>query len=232
MNIFSLPFLIGLFWLAITVLLYAAMRHVHSRRPHMLLSPMIVVPVVLIITLLLARVPYADYASQSHLLSAMLGPATIAFAIPIFDYRQIMRKHWLPVCIGVVVGMGVAVVTTVMLCHLIGLPDTLERSLVVRSISTPFAIIAAPQLGGQADIAAICVVITGIVGMLLGEWILGWLPFSTVLARGALFGAGAHAVGTATAHQRDPEEGVISSLTMIIAGVLMVLLAPYLAPLV
>ncbi|WP_018606229.1 LrgB family protein [Uliginosibacterium gangwonense] len=225
--------LVGLFWLALTVLLYAAMRHVHGQRPHILLSPMIVVPIVLIITLLVARVPYASYASQSHWLSAMLGPATVAFAIPIFDYRQIMRRHWLPICVGVVVGMTIAVVSTVLLCRMIGLPDAIERSLTVRSISTPFAIIAAPQLGGQADIAAICVVITGIVGMILGEWILGWLPLrSEVLARGALFGAGAHAVGTATAHQRDPEEGVISSLTMIIAGVLMVLLAPFLAPLV
>lgn len=222
--------LIGFFWLALTVLLYAAMRRVHARRPRFWLSPMIVVPCILIATLLLARVPYASYSSQSHWLSAMLGPATIAFAIPIFDYRQIMRRHWLPLCVGVVVGMAVAVVSTVLLSRLFGLPELIERSMAVRSISTPFAIIAAPQVGGQADIAAISVVITGITGMLLGEWLLRWLPLHTVLARGALFGAGAHAVGTATAHQRDTEEGVISSLTMIIAGVLMVLLAPYLAP--
>jgi predicted murein hydrolase (TIGR00659 family) len=224
--------LIGLFWLVLTVLLYVAMRRVHQRRPHFLLSPMIVVPAILIATLLLLRVPYASYASQSHWLSAMLGPATVAFAIPIFDYRQVMRRHWLPLCLGVVVGMTVAVVSTVMLCRLVGLPDVIERSLAVRSISTPFAIIAAPQVGGQADIAAICVVITGIVGMLLGEWLLGWLRLDTVLARGALFGTAAHAVGTATAHRRDPEEGVISSLTMILSGVLMVLLAPWLAPLI
>jgi len=224
--------LIGLFWLVLTVLLYAAMRHVHQRRPKLWLSPMIVVPIVLIVTLLIARVPYAVYATQSHWLSAMLGPSTVAFAIPIFDYRQIMRRHWLPLCIGVIVGMSVAVFTTVALCRLVGLPEMIERSLAVRSISTPFAIIAAPQMGGQADIAAICVVITGVVGMLLGEWLLGWLPLHTVLARGALFGTGAHAVGTATAHRRDPEEGVISSLTMILSGVLMVLLAPLLAPLI
>ena len=221
--------LIGLFWLALTILLYAAMRHVHAKRPRFWLSPVIVVPAVLITCLLLARVPYSAYSSQSHWLSAMLGPATVAFAIPIFDYRQTMRRHWLPLCVGVVVGMTVAVASTVWFSQLAGLPEAIERSLTVRSISTPFAIIAAPQLGGQADIAAICVVITGITGMMLGEWLLGWLPLHSVLARGALFGAGAHAVGTATAHQRDTEEGVISSLTMIIAGVLMVLLAPYLA---
>ncbi|MBS1209469.1 MAG: lrgB [Proteobacteria bacterium] len=224
MNILS-----GLFWLALTVLLYAGMRGLHQRFPRPWLSPLIVVPAILMAVLLLARVPYAAYNAQSHWLSAMLGPATVAFAIPIHEYRHVIRRHWFPLVIGVVVGMGVAVFSTVWFCRLLGLPEALERSLSVRSISTPFAIAAAPQMGGQAELAAVFVVITGLVGMVLGEWLLGWLPVRTSLARGALFGAGAHAVGTVTAHKRDTEEGVISSLTMIIAGMLMVLLAPWLA---
>ncbi|MDO6387991.1 MULTISPECIES: LrgB family protein [unclassified Uliginosibacterium] len=221
----------GLFWLALTVLLYTAARGLHRRIAHPLLSPLIVVPAILIAILLLARVPYAAYNAQSHWLSAMLGPATVAFAIPIFEYRSVIRRHWLPLIVGVVVGMTVAVLSTAWFSHLMGLPDLLARSLAVRSISTPFALAAAPQLGGQAELAAVFVVITGLVGMVLGEWLLSWLPVRSALAKGALFGAGAHAVGTVTAHKRDTEEGVISSLTMIIAGILMVLLAPWLATL-
>jgi predicted murein hydrolase (TIGR00659 family) len=219
----------GLFWLALTVFLYACMRGLHQRFPRPWLSPLIVVPVILIVILLLARVPYATYNAQSHWLSAMLGPATVAFAIPIYEYRQTIRRHWFPLIVGVVVGMSVAVFSTVGLCRLLGLPDALARSLSVRSISTPFAIAAAPQMGGQAELAAVFVVITGLVGMVLGEWLLTWLPVRTSVARGALFGAGAHAVGTVTAHKRNTEEGVISSLTMIISGILIVLLAPWLA---
>lgn len=219
----------GLFWLALTIVLYVASRALHRRLPHTLLSPIIAVPAVLIAILLLAHIPYAAYNAQSHWLSAMLGPATVAFAVPIHEYRQVIRRHYRPLIAGVVVGMGVAVVSTVILSRLFSLPEALERSLSVRSISTPFAIAAAPQLGGQAELAAIFVVITGLSGMVIGEWLLAFLPVRSALARGALFGAGAHAVGTATAHRRDPEEGVISSLTMIIAGILMVLLAPWLA---
>ncbi|MDQ7989748.1 MAG: LrgB family protein [Candidatus Dactylopiibacterium sp.] len=219
----------GLFWLALTLVLYVASRRLHGRFPHTLLSPIIAVPAVLITILLLARVPYAAYNAQSHWLSAMLGPATVAFAVPIHQYRQVIRRHCFPLIAGVIVGMTVSVVSTVWFSRLFGLPEMLERSLSVRSISTPFAIAAAPQVGGQAELAAIFVVITGLAGMVLGEWLLSWLPVRTSLARGALFGAGAHAVGTATAHRRDVEEGVISSLTMIIAGILMVLLAPWLA---
>lgn len=219
----------GLFWLALTVLLYAALRHLHGRFPRVWLSPIIAVPAILIAILLLARVPYAAYNAQSHWLSAMLGPATVAFAVPIFEYRSAIRRHWFPLVVGVIVGMSVAVLSTVWFCRLLGLPELLERSLSVRSISTPFAIAAAPAMGGQAELAAVFVVITGLIGMVLGEWLLSWLPVRSKLAKGALFGAGAHAVGTATAHRRDTEEGVISSLTMIIAGILMVLLAPWLA---
>lgn len=219
----------GLFWLALTVLLYSIIRGLHRRYTHTLLSPIIAVPAILIAILLLARVPYAVYNAQSHWLSAMLGPATVAFAVPIFEYRAVIRRHWFPLVVGVLVGMSVAVLSTIWLSRLAGLPEMIERSLSVRSISTPFAIAAAPTVGGQAELAAVFVVITGLIGMVLGEWLLSWLPVRSALAKGALFGAGAHAVGTVTAHKRDTEEGVISSLTMIIAGILMVLLAPWLA---
>lgn len=217
------------FWLALTIVLYVGSRRLHVRYPHTLLSPLILVPIVLIAILLVAHVSFAAYNAQSHWLSAMLGPATVAFAIPIHEYRSVIRRHYLPLIAGVVVGMTVALFSTVWLSRLFGLPEMLERSLSVRSISTPFAIAAAPQMGGQAELAAVFVVITGLAGMVLGDWLLSWLPVRSALARGALFGAGAHAVGTATAHRRDTEEGVISSLTMIIAGILMVLLAPWLA---
>lgn len=219
-------------WLVLTILLYFAIKQVHCRYPRQWLAPIIVVPLILITILLLAQVPYGNYASCSHWLSWMLGPATVAFAVPIYDYRHTIRQHWVPLVTGVIVGMSVAVGSSIALARLFHLPVMLERSLAVRSISTPFAMLAAPELGGTADLAAIFVVITGIVGMLLGEWILLWLPLRTPVARGALLGAGAHAAGTASAHRRSTDEGVISSLTMIVAGVLMVILAPLLAHLI
>ncbi|MGC3965633.1 MAG: LrgB family protein [Rhodocyclaceae bacterium] len=215
--------------LVVTVALYFAMKRVHRQYKRAWLSPMIVVPAILICALLVTHIPYVTYASRSHWLSWMLGPATVAFAIPIYDYRDTIRRHWLPLVVGVCVGMTVAVVSSVALARLMHLPEALERSLAVRSISTPFAMIAAPELGGAADLAAVFVVVTGVCGMMLGEWLLAFLPVRSSLARGALFGAGAHAAGTATAHGRSVDEGVVSSLTMIVAGVLMVIIAPLLA---
>lgn len=219
----------GFFWLLLTLALYGLARPLHRRVQRPWCSPILVVPTLLVAALLYFQVPYATYNQQSHWLSAMLGPATLAFAIPIYDYQHVIRRHWLPLCIGVIVGMSVAVCSTVWLSRLLDLPELFTRSLAVRSISTPFAVSAAPQLGGQADLAAVFVAFTGLLGMVLGEWLLTWLPLRSTLARGALVGAGAHAVGTATAHKRHTEEGVIASLTMIIAGILLLLLAPWLS---
>ena len=217
--------------LAATIGLYAAVRRLHQRFPRAWLSPLIVVPLVLMLGLWLAHIPYALYASRAHWLGWLLGPATVAFAIPIHEQRETIKRHWLPLVVGVIVGMGVAVVSSVALARFFDLPATLERSLAVRSISTPFALIAAPEIGGTADLAAVFVVLTGVTGAVLGQVILAFLPVRSPIARGALFGAGAHAAGTATAHSRAREEGVIASLTMVIAGVMMVFVAPFLAPL-
>lgn len=215
--------------LAATVGLYVAARRLHQRYARLWSSPLIVVPAVLITGLLLAHVSYAQYASLSHWLTWLLGPATVAFAIPIYEQRRVIRRHWLPLLVGVVVGMSVAVVSSVALAKFFDLPELLERSLAVRSISTPFALVAAPELGGAADLAAVFVVLTGVSGMVIGQVLLDWLPVRSAAARGALFGAGAHAAGTAVAHARAQEEGVVASLTMTVSGILMIFVAPWLA---
>ncbi len=221
-------------WLCfvLTIVLYAASRRLHRRYPRAWLSPVILVPVVLISGLLLAHISYAQYAVLSHWLVWLLGPATVAFAVPIYDQRDTIRRHWLPLVVGVVVGMSVAMASSLALARFFDLPAVVARSLAVRSISTPFALVAAPAIGGRADLAAVFVVLTGVAGMMLGQLLLAVLPLRSTLARGALFGVGAHAVGTATARARDHEEGVIASLTMIVAGILMVFATPLLAPLI
>lgn len=212
-----------------TIALYFLVKRLYLRWRKVWLSPVIVVPLLLIAGLWAGHVPYAVYAAQSHWLTWLLGPATVAFALPIYDYRATVRARWLPLLVGVCVGMVVAVVSSVALSRLFGLPLHLERSLAVRSISTPFAMMAAPHLGGRGDLAAVFVVITGVAGMFIGDWLLSRVPTRSGVSRGALFGVGAHAAGTAHAHTRATEEGVIASLSMIVAGVLLVLVAPHLA---
>ena len=165
------------------------------------------------------------YFEDTRWLTWMLGPATVAFAVPIYEHRAMIRRHWLSLSCGVLVGMPVAVFSSIWLARLLGLSDLL-RSLAPRSISTPFALATASGIGASPDLTAVFVVMTGVCGMLLGEVMLALLPLRSSLARGALFGAAAHAAGTAKASELGAEEGVVASLTMMLGGLATVFAAP------
>jgi putative effector of murein hydrolase len=149
--------------------------------------------------------------------------------VPIHEHRALIRRHALALAAGVAAGVGLGLLTSWGLARLFHLDQALSRSLLTRSVSTPFALAAAPRLGGTPDLAALFVVVTGVCGMVLGEAVLAFLPLRSRLARGALFGAAAHAAGSAKAREIGAEEGAVASLTMILSGVTLVLLAPLLS---
>jgi len=212
----------------LTVALYFVSKRVYARFRQPWLTPLLTVPVVLVVIVLGARIPYPVYFADTRWLMWLLGPATVAFAVPIFEYRHLLRKHWLSLSVGVTVGILVAVGGSLALAKLLHLSPELQRSLATRSVSTPFALAVSDKLHAPKDLTALFVIAIGVVGMLFGEIVLALVPLRSRLARGALFGAAAHGVGTAKARELGSEEGVVASLTMMIAGVAMVLLAPLL----
>ena len=102
----------------------------------------------------------------------------------------------------------------------------IQRSLAVRSVTTPFALAAAKPLGGQPDLVALFVVVTGVFGMAVGDVLFLRLSIREGMAKGAGFGAASHGAGTARSYELGPQEGVIASLVMMLSGVVMVLAAP------
>jgi putative effector of murein hydrolase len=221
--------LLSLLWLAITVGGYVALKPLYRRHPRWWTSPLFTVPLLLAAMGLLLGMNYPVYIRDTHWLVLMLGPATAAFALPIYRYRRLIRMHWQALLVGVMGGSAMAVASAWGLASLCGLDDTVRRSLLARSITTPLAMLVSADIGGVPELTALFVVITGVVGIALGEWLLHCLPLRSALARGALFGVGAHGAGTAKAYDIGMEEGSVASLAMVLAGLLNVLLAPLLA---
>lgn len=224
--------LMALGWFLLTVVLYFIVKRQYARCRSWWLTPMLSVPVILIACLLASHQTFSVYFADTHWLVWMLGPATVAFAVPIYEHRQLIRREWLPLSVGVAVGIVAAVTSSVLLARLFGLSPDLQATLAPRSVSTPFAMSVATTLGGSPDLAAVFVVLTGVFGMLSGEMMLAWLPLRSRAARGALFGAAAHGAGTAKAMEIGQAEGVISSLVMMISGVVTVIAAPLIAHLI
>nr|WP_086980751.1 LrgB family protein [Vibrio aphrogenes] len=226
-----MSYLLGVSCLFMTIIFYYLSKYFYQRKPSILLMPLMLAPVLLILVVVAFRIPYQTYMSDAHWLLWMLGPATIAFAIPVYDNRKLVARHWLSMSIGVGVSVIVAIGSTVMMAKLFHLSEVLQRSLAMRSITTPFAVEATKSVGGQVDLTALFVVITGVIGMAVGESILACLSIRSHLGKGASLGASAHGAGTAKAYQLGSSEGVVASMVMMIAGVVTVLIAPWISPL-
>ena len=220
--------MIGVLSLLVTVLCYGVNKQLYRCFPTPLLMPILATPLVLIALLLLTHVSYPQYIAQTRWLAWLLGPTTVAFALPLHENRQLLRKHWLSITTGVVVASLVSISTTVWFADWFGLNEELQKGLAVRSITTPFAIEAERVLGGPTDLAALFVVMTGITGMLIGEVLLRVLPHvRSKMATGAILGGAAHGTGVAKARQFGEVQAVVASLVMMIAGAVNVLAAPW-----
>lgn len=218
-----------LFWSAATIALYLLAKRIYRRWPRWWLTPLATTPAALIVAALVLHESYADYIHSAGWLVALLGPATVAFAVPIYEQRTLIRRYWRVLLAGMVIGSGTAMATSWGLATLLGLSQVLRLSLMPRSMSTPFAMQVSGEIGGIPDLTAFFVVVTGVFGAVIGDFILARLPLRSALARGALFGVGAHGAGTAKAHQIGAVEGAISGLVMVLVGLLNVLAAPVLA---
>lgn len=225
-QIFAEPLAHLLFWSVVTIGLYAVAKRVYGKWPRWWLTPLAIAPILIAAVILGLRGSYQDYIHGTKWLVLLLGPATVAFGVPIYERRALIRRHWPVLLVGMAAGSLASLVSSWGLATLVGLDGPLRLSLLPRSISTPFAMEVSGDIGGVPDLTAVFVVVTGVAGAVIGDLILARLPILSSLARGALFGLGAHGAGTARAHQIGETEGAVSGLVMVLVGVLNVLAAP------
>ncbi|MEO3726843.1 LrgB family protein [Pseudomonas syringae] len=223
--------LMPMFWLAFTLLAYLFSRWLYRRTGRDVLSPLILVPALLLALAVPLHTAYAEYSSNTHWLMLVLGPVTVAFAVPIWQQRRLLVRHWSALLLGMLAGSAASIATSFGLAKALALDSSVTLSLVPRSITTPFAMPLAQGLGGVPELTAVFVMFTGVFGAMLGGVLLKWLPLRSALARGALFGVGAHGAGVSRAHEVGGEEGSVAGLVMVLTGLLNLFAAPLLASL-
>lgn len=220
--------LLPLFWAAVTLGFYALSCMLNRYLRQWWTSPLLVTWLGCLALALALHASYSDYIRGTHWIMVLLGPATMAFAMPIYEQRHIIRRHWPVLVIGVTVGSAIAVTSGWALATMFDLSSDLRLSLLPRSVTTPFAIAFSRDIGGVPELTATCVVVTGLFGATVGEVLIKLLPLRSSFARGALFGMGAHGSGVAKAREVGREEGTIAGLVMVLAGLASVGLGPLL----
>ena len=165
--------LLSAFWLVVTIALFLGARRLHARWPRTWLTPIITVPVAIISLTLLTHTTYDQYRAWSRGLVWLLGPATVAFALPIYQHRHLMaRLPWTMVA-ATLTGIVVALGSTWLCVWAFDLPVVWWHTLMPRSVSTPFALPISVQLGGVGDLTVLSVLVTGLIGMVWGPGQIG-----------------------------------------------------------
>jgi predicted murein hydrolase (TIGR00659 family) len=215
-----------LFYLGLTLLAFQSAAHLNKRTCIVFLQPVLVSAAVIIGILTVLGVPYVDYFQGVTILSLLLGPATVALAIPLYQNMGRIRRLLAPILITVIVGGCVATGLSLALARLLGIDHQMIVTLAPKSVTSPIAMLVANQAGGVAALAAVFVLITGILGAVGGPPLLKLTRVTHPAAMGIALGVTAHAVGTSRALEEGQTHGAYAALGMSLMGVLTALLLP------
>lgn len=195
---------------------------------HPLLNPVALASGMIIAALAVMDASYERYVGSAGILLWLLGPATVALAVPLArELPRIARAVW-PVLAAVVLGALTSVVSAVLLARLTGADAALARALAPKSATTPIAMGIAEQVGAARELTAAIVVCTGVTGAIIGPLLLDALRVRDPLVRGIATGTAAHGIGTASLYRSSPEASAYSSLAMGLGGLVTALIAPWL----
>ncbi len=193
-----------------------------------LANPVAIAILFIIGYLYLSNTPFQTYFDGAQFVHFLLGPATVAFAIPLVQQIEKLKAIWLPLTISVFIGVTTGALSSVGVAWLLGASQQTLLSLAPKSITTPIAMGVSEQLGGLPSLTAVLVISTGIVGAVMGTKLFELLHIRDDSVKGVAMGLNAHGIGTARAFQVSAEMGAFSGLGMALMAFAGPLLIPWL----
>jgi predicted murein hydrolase (TIGR00659 family) len=218
-----------LLWLTVTVMAYLGALWLHRLSGgHSLVNPALVSVAAVVCVLLLTGTPYPTYFDGAKFVHFLIGPATVALAVPLYGQLERLKRMWLPIGVALLVGSATAIASAVGIGFLLGASRETLLSLAPKSATLPIAMAVAEGIGGVPPLAAMAVAATGIGGAIFATPFLNLLGFRDAAVRGFAVGITAHAIGTARALQVGTVNGAFAALALALNGVATALLMPLL----
>ena len=222
--------LLALSGIGVTALVYALSRVVGKRYPSPLTSPVFFSTPLVIAVVLLSGMHLGDYRPAKDIIVSLLGPATVALAVPLYKNRQTLLGNLLSASLGLALGSLSTLVIAAVVARLFDLPQVIRASVSIKSVTAPVAIELAPMVNGDSTLAAAFVIATGIIGAMLGPWLMDKAGIHAPLARGLALGTISHGQGTAQAVIEGEVQGAAAGIAMVLAAILASFVAPILVP--
>jgi putative effector of murein hydrolase len=229
----DINWLATLLWLFATVIIYFGALHLYKITGPLwfiqpALHPLIVSTLLIILLQSLTHTSVSEYQNHTHLLSALLGPATVALAVPLYKQLSILMTMSWRVLVPIAMAGILSPAISWTCLYLLDTPLNLQMTILVKSITTPLAMDAAGAIGGIPSLAAIFVIITGIVGAICGPALFRLMGVHNQAAQGTALGAVSHAIGTARAISIGEQCTAFATLALCVNGIATSLILPIL----
>lgn len=221
-----------LFSLCLTLGAYLLGLWCKSKVKHTLCNPFMIAVVLVGGFLLLTQMPMADYQKGMDTTGWLLTPVTVALAVPLYEQLKVLKSSLPAILAGVVAGAVSSLIMVSGLCLLFALPREISISLLPKSITTAIGMVLSEQGGGISSLTAGVIAITGLLGVLLGPGVCKLFRLQNPICQGVAYGTASHVIGTSRAMEIDPLAGAVSSLSLVVAGLLTAVIFPFVTMLI
>ena len=216
----------SLFAVVLTLAAYEVSRLLQKKLKWAILNPILVGAILVGVVLAVARIPNDDYQEGCELINWLLTPATVCLALPLHAQVKLLEKDWRAIAAGIVGGTLTSLVCVWGMSRLFVLEETLYCSMLPKSVTTAMGMAISESGGGIAAVTTAAIILTGIIGGIVGPSLIKLLHLTHPVAQGVAIGTAAHVVGTAKAAEFGETAEAVSSLALVVAGVLTAILFP------
>lgn len=220
------------FGVTLTLVVFWGAKQLYGKVRLFLLHPVLVSIAVIIALLSLTRVSYSDYMQGGQVIAFFLGPTVVALGLPLYEHYTRLKSEAVPLLVTTLFASVVGIFASTLPVVLLGGPKELLLSLAPKSVTTPIAMSISTEIGGLPSLTATMVVLTGVVGAVVGPVVLRLLGLGSGVVFGYAMGTASHGIGTARAMEQGELEGAASSLALCLNGIATALLTPWIVRLI
>ncbi len=211
------------FGAVISLLCYGLGAVLHNKTKLAVLNPLLIAIIAVIILLVISDIDYDTYNSGAKYISYLLTPATVCLAVPLYEQTELLKKNLKAVAAGIISGVLTSLLCITVMAVIFGLSHEEFVTFLPKSITTAIGMGVSDELGGFVNLTVVVIIITGILGNVIGKFVCRIFKITEPIAVGIAYGSSAHAIGTAKAMEIGEVEGAMSSLSIVVSGVLTVI---------
>lgn len=215
-----------LFGVLLTLSVYFPALLIYRRRKFFLFHPVLISMTVIIVFLFVFHIPLSHYLEGGEWIVSGLPITIILLALPLYRQLPLLLEHKSAILAGITAGVITSVTSVFLLSRLLGVDEALIRSIIPKSITTPLGLIMSETLGGIAGVTVIAIVFTGLTGVIIYIPLFRIFKITHPVAQGIAMGTTSHAIGTSKALELGEVQGAMSSLAIVLAGIITIISAP------